>query len=472
MAPQERALFRAVRHGDLERVKYLIEIQGEAAHQFDEWEATPLYYAALCGHVQIIEYLLASGARCDEKTFDGERCFYVALNNNIRKLLKDEGFKKGAARGHDLYLDFIQHLLNNQDSFPDVILTAREKQLQCHRCILHIRCPGLLQALSLNSCPSGQRDPIHLDVSEISIPWHVLSALIKWCYTGRLEVSMDSADYVVNFLRQINAYKLANQLKQCEDATPGVLGTVVVEPDRDDVKQQIQRDMGALFKQGWQHDLELIVEGGSVLFEAHKAIMCVRSQYFAALVNSPLADYDENGVTSVNLKDIGERVIFQMLCWAYTDSMPERQDGQLLLQVLKVADRFLVDGLKQCCTLLLTPFINGTNAIPLLQEGMAMNNERLMDICCRFIAQNLIQVVKDPLFRRLVCDSASTIVGRQEVDSLPIIDDIRYHIDHIHADDVSDSEDEDEDDIVIQPSQRQLKLMALDEMLFELGIEA
>lgn len=56
-------IFSAVRHGDLERVRYLVEVKGSPAHQFDAWDATPLYYASFTGHEKIIEYLFAHGAR-------------------------------------------------------------------------------------------------------------------------------------------------------------------------------------------------------------------------------------------------------------------------------------------------------------------------------------------------------------------------------------------------------------------------
>ena len=75
------------------------------------------YYACLCGHLEIAQYLLdngegnatrvifikpssamyahehaflvALGARCQVNTFDGERCRYGALTDAIRSLLKN-----------------------------------------------------------------------------------------------------------------------------------------------------------------------------------------------------------------------------------------------------------------------------------------------------------------------------------------------------------------------------------------------
>lgn len=42
-----------------------------------EHNASALYYAALCGHLDVCEYLLAAGARLEAGEFVGERVFYA-----------------------------------------------------------------------------------------------------------------------------------------------------------------------------------------------------------------------------------------------------------------------------------------------------------------------------------------------------------------------------------------------------------
>lgn len=80
-------LFCAAKAGDLEAVRRYVEVEGRDvnARSFD---ASPLFYACLCGHQDVVEYLLSQGAICDENTFDGERCAYGALTDAIRLLLK------------------------------------------------------------------------------------------------------------------------------------------------------------------------------------------------------------------------------------------------------------------------------------------------------------------------------------------------------------------------------------------------
>ena len=59
---------------------------------------------------------------------------------------------------------------------------------------------------------------------------------------------------------------------------------------------------------------------------------------------------------------------------------------------------------------------------------------RLTETCVRCIAQHLLVLVRDPLFNQLVKESAESVQNREDVDSVPIIDDIRYHVTLLHGD--------------------------------------
>jgi ankyrin repeat protein len=58
-------LFFAARTGDTARVAYLLEVCGAEADAQDEWQATPLFYASLCGHTEVVRILLRAGAKCE-----------------------------------------------------------------------------------------------------------------------------------------------------------------------------------------------------------------------------------------------------------------------------------------------------------------------------------------------------------------------------------------------------------------------
>lgn len=73
----------------------------------DCWDSTPLYYACHCGHKATVEYLLANGARCESNTFDGERCLYGALTDEIKRLLQDSKLL-GSVKKRDEFDEFCE----------------------------------------------------------------------------------------------------------------------------------------------------------------------------------------------------------------------------------------------------------------------------------------------------------------------------------------------------------------------------
>lgn len=63
------------------------------------------YYACLCGHVELVDYLLKSGAQCVAQTFDGERILYGALTNEIRNKLRNYNLRVAV---RDEYQEFLR----------------------------------------------------------------------------------------------------------------------------------------------------------------------------------------------------------------------------------------------------------------------------------------------------------------------------------------------------------------------------
>ena len=58
-------LHQAAKQGDLETVLRLLEAKDVDVNALDAFDSTPLFYAALCGSLEVAELLLANGARCD-----------------------------------------------------------------------------------------------------------------------------------------------------------------------------------------------------------------------------------------------------------------------------------------------------------------------------------------------------------------------------------------------------------------------
>jgi ankyrin repeat/BTB/POZ domain-containing protein 1 len=102
----------------------------------DKWDSTPLYYACLCGHLALVEYLLSNGAKCEANTFDGERCQYGALTDQIRAVLRN--FKVAQNTKLDQYEMFMQRLFEF-GQYADLMFEIRGRLFKTHKCILAAR---------------------------------------------------------------------------------------------------------------------------------------------------------------------------------------------------------------------------------------------------------------------------------------------------------------------------------------------
>ncbi|KAK6458429.1 membrane protein with BTB/POZ domain [Scheffersomyces xylosifermentans] len=80
-------LCMACRRGDIAAVDSLLSTPNLYINQMDEFDYSPLILSSLCGHLQVVELLLSRGAVCDRDTFEGARCIYGALTDEIRDLL-------------------------------------------------------------------------------------------------------------------------------------------------------------------------------------------------------------------------------------------------------------------------------------------------------------------------------------------------------------------------------------------------
>ena len=95
----------------------------------------------------------------------------------------------------------------------------------------------------------------------------------------------------------------------------------------------------------------------------------------------------------------------------------------------------LLTHIYMCMQLLLQPHVTIDTALPFLAEAMRLEADRLSDACLYVIAQNLKVLIDQPEFAELVQTSANSVAERQDVDSVPIVDEIRYFITQIHGED-------------------------------------
>ncbi|KAL3852443.1 hypothetical protein ACJMK2_016080 [Sinanodonta woodiana] len=471
-----KQLFHSCRSGDLAKVKYLVEQKEVELNVRDSWDSTPLYYACLCGHENIVTYLLEKGARCEANTFDGERCLYGALDDRIRNILRSYHAVTSRVLRRDYYEEFLRRLLEG-GMYEDVIFSIGGEKFPAHRCILSARCSYFAKLFHTH-----WKGGMEITVKNTSIlPW-AFRAILQYLYTGQLEVHVDYVDDCLHLARKWKLDKLITdvteklkKLESFESTKPGVSVTKLALEDINMQELQLAfryladlalpRELCAMplgelpFEPEFlpiYADICFSVEGHRFL--CHKAFFCGRSDYFKALQIDHFGEStaSEGDLPVVFIHDISADIFTRVMYYIYQDSC--ELSKEVVYDVLCAADMYLLPGLKRLCANCISQFLDCGNVVQILRTARLFNLPRLEDQCAEFIANDLDEVIVQEEFHEIVKEDAAKVKDRQETDTIDIIDSVRFHLTNF-VQTYSEMEEANEE------------LRLIDKLLEELGLE-
>lgn len=474
-------LFLSCKSGDFSRLQYLVDVKEVDVNIRDKWDSTPLYYACLCGHKQLVQFLLERGAKCEAKTFDGERCLYGALTDEIRDMLKSY---KAVDIGHgrqNLYQEFLRQLLESDNS--DIEFVIHEEHIPAHRCILHARSPYFAEMLCMKW---AHKAFVHIKSSVVRP--EAFRALLRYIYTGYLKIPLECVDDCLRFAKQCQMLTLITQigkrLETIEKFVPQKPGTEIsmlsIEPSQTDA--ELQNDFDQLAELALPPDLRRLMDIHDIPFYGevqdappfadvcfsvegyhfycHQIFFTRRSDYFKALLTDHFCEAEEDGATAIpvrTLHDVSAKIFSKVVYYMYTDTVENLNDVSAY-ELLCNADLFLLPGLKKHCANEIAKHLTDENVLSVLRVARMFNLIKLEDQCAEYMANILTLVIGRQEFRDLVVEDSKSVNQRQEIDSIPIVDDIRYHI----SSSVQTFSD-------VQEAQEKLK--ELDNLLQDLGLD-
>jgi len=441
-------LFQSCRRGDLDRVRYLVENKEIELNQRDKWDSTPLYYACLCGHEDLVLYLLESGAMCDANTFDGERCVYGALTNQIRKILLDHRMLTSVTMRREAYTEFLRRLFEDEND-KDIVFYVHGQPVSAHRCILAARSEFFAQQLETRW--KGKPE-VYLNKKEIS--YHSFKSLLEWLYTAQTKVDvreMEDFSRLVKYckLPQLNdeltaAFKKADSYVQSKRGV--AIKSLYLESSL--AMWDLQQDFGVLAQQAlplelrfWntgtelpllprveQNFVDIVLQVENYQFRCHKAVLFARSEYFRALLQDHFceAEMDDQETRLIKINQACPQVMGDVLVFVYTNSCSITDDN--VSDLLNIGDMFLLPGLKRECGNWLAKYIHQDTVLDILKTARIYQLPRLEDLCTEYLSKEIEQFVENEDFQDLVRADANEVKNRQETDSIDVIDDIRSHI--------------------------------------------
>lgn len=178
----------------------------------------------------------------------------------------------------------------------------------------------------------------------------------------------------------------------------------------------------------------------AVLFPAHRA-MLLRSEYFHAMFSSPFKEAQPSEHLPIVHIDCTPTVLSVVLSYLYTEQASFGLD--VALDVLFAADFLMIEKLKVKAAMIISSLGNGRSSLvgaenprdeiateedeeldmyEVVRAGWATRVHRLEEFGARYMAYRLERYIDAPEFKQLVRESAARIKGRQETDTVEIID--------------------------------------------------
>ncbi|XP_042974460.1 BTB/POZ domain-containing protein At2g04740 [Carya illinoinensis] len=334
-------VFEASRAGDIDRLKYLLEL-GINVNARDQWDSVALYYACLAGHLDAARMLLESGAICSEHTFDGDRCHYAALNLKVRKLLKAFEARPPPlgplqASMREIFMGCGENRAyleqaNNQfqisalsstggsNSYhfpPDVVFFVQGRPIEAHRVILSAR-----SSYFKGKFETDWKDRKEVRFAREKLSYTALYSLIHFFYSDRLEIVVDDMEDLVRICKVCKCESLQRILEKElihqkyaeykalrdiddsqkrfilqgislpeEDRLPASLHRILQialanstrEQNQDNSVEEMSSYASAMQISDFVDDLaDVSVQVDKKIFRCHQVVLASRSEYFRA----------------------------------------------------------------------------------------------------------------------------------------------------------------------------------------------
>ncbi|KAF4549924.1 BTB/POZ domain-containing protein 1 [Elsinoe fawcettii] len=496
-----RLLCEACRRGDLKVCQEQIA-RGVNINARDRYDYTPLILASLCGHYEVVQHLLESGALCERDTFQGERCLYNALNDKIRNLLLSYDYSKSTDALQPLAAHITSLLSREEPNTSDITLNTYDASLNLHKFILAARSPYF--AKKLKAAPETTTWKL-----SHSIPTQSFEIAVRYLYmaehpgdlgdeeeeqailTGidklskqleierlfesivergdwrrarqrRSEETQRARDQLAQWFEDhVLKYRVHVETSKADDVkwdrdnsifADVLLRADEVQPSQEDEKSPPVRNTdGPLnsipvgtFSQRSRSASRARRPQKSVLFPAHRA-MLLRSEFFAAMFASGFREAQELPHLQIIPIDCSPEVLEIVLTFLYTEKADFGLD--IAVDVLFAADLLFIEKLKQRAAMIISTLGNGDASVvesenprgetdiedvvdiyDVIRAGWDTRVHRLEEFGARYIAYRLERFIDDPEFAQIVRESAGRIQGRQETDTVELVDDIRYYL--------------------------------------------
>ncbi|KAF9879607.1 BTB/POZ domain-containing protein [Colletotrichum karsti] len=393
------AFLLACRRGDLKTCQELISA-GVNINGKDRFDYTPLIIASLCGHLELVQLLLESGALAERNTFQGERCIYNALNDRIRNLLLEYDYSKSTDPLQPWAGHITSLLTKSVPKTADISLIASSQSFELHKFLLAARTPYFRKKLT----EAPERTSYELPKN---IPVDSFQVALRYLYLGEVPRDLVNARSTVTeeeVLKGVDKLSHYLEIQQLWEAILAGNDRRLARQRYQDEVQRAQRQVEQFYREKvlghkmvvdtkrvgeikWRHDNSIFAdcllcahepetEGASkdaeevesvasnigiplgprmngtaenrkprrsLVIPVHKAIL-IRSPYFETMFSSEFKEAQDSEHLHVVTLDCSPEVLEIVLTFLYTEKVD--CPLELALDLLYTADILFLDKLK------------------------------------------------------------------------------------------------------------------------------
>lgn len=157
-------------------------------------------------------------------------------------------------------------------------------------------------------------------------------------------------------------------------------------------------------------DVTFIVEGRRI--HGHRSILYARSEYFRHMFDSKMRETSEH---EISISNISFDVFRAVLDFLYSGQVRVTQ-GRLAVDLLKAADMFRIEGLRNLCVEKVEQAVTIQNAAFICQVADKHNAQHLKTYCITFMIQNFKEVIKTQSFQTLMSQDPGGL-GREFLEA-------------------------------------------------------
>jgi len=153
----------------------------------------------------------------------------------------------------------------------------------------------------------------------------------------------------------------------------------------------LSADLRKMLNNEARSDVTFIVEGKPLY--AHRAVIMARCEPFEAMLDGPMREANQR---EIHLKDQQYHVIHALLEFLYTDEvlgLDESVDLDFALDILAVADQFLVERLKSLCEIAIQKSISTENVAVMFKTADQRQASALRKRCFEYLIKNFGSVI-------------------------------------------------------------------------------